>query len=112
MYARGFSGSRQGTYCSQPGSVRDARAASGMSSAARSSFPAATVIRTTRTYDTGFSSRCRLRGGDGVGDRAEAVDLDRDLVARLQPDLWVAKRADPGGRARDDQVAGLERDCL
>ena len=46
---------------------------------------------------------------DRIGDLADAVDLDRDGVARLQQPLRVAEDADPGGRAGQDQVAGLER---
>src|SRR3954471_8936105 len=80
-----------------------------MISATRSSFPSATVMWTTSTYDTGFSSRCPLRGGDRGRDRAESVDLDRDLVTGLQPHLRVAERTDTGGRAGDDQIARLER---
>ena len=56
--------------------------------------------------------RARLGSDDGVRDRAEAVDLDRDLVARLQPDRRLAEGADAGGRPGDDQVARLERDRL
>ena len=37
------------------------------------------------------------------------VDLDRDLVAGLQQPRRVAEHADAGGRAGEDQVAGLER---
>src|SRR6478736_5630819 len=48
-------------------------------------------------------------GDHRIGDLAHAVDLDRDGVARLQQPLRVAEYADAGGRARQDQVAGLER---
>ena len=47
---------------------------------------------------------------DRVGQGAEALDLDRNLVAVLQQHLRVAEDADARGRAGRDEVAGLERD--
>src|SRR2546428_5943703 len=83
-----------------------------MSCAARSSFPSATFMRTTSTNDIPRPSIGGLRGGDGVRDRADTVDLDRDLVAGLQPDRRFAKGADARRRAGGDQVARPERDRL
>ena len=47
-------------------------------------------------------------GDDRVRERADAVDLDRDLVAGLQQPLRVAEDADAGRRPGEDQVARLE----
>src|SRR4051812_19390650 len=82
-----------------------------MISAARASLPAATFMRTTRTNAISLlplESAC----DDGIRDRADAVDLDRDLVSRPQPDRRLAEGADAGRRAGDDQVARHERDRL
>src|SRR5438874_12326560 len=48
--------------------------------------------------------RAELLGPDGVRQRAEPLDLDRDLVARLHEDRRVAEGADAGRRAGGDQV--------
>ena len=45
---------------------------------------------------------------DRVRERADALDLDRDLVARLQQPLRIAEDTDSRGSAGEDQVAGLE----
>jgi putative transposase len=49
---------------------------------------------------------------DRVRDRTQALDLDRDLVAGLQPDLGVAEGADSRGCPCEDQVACLQGDRL
>src|SRR3954470_3105102 len=76
-----------------------------MSSATRSCSPSLAVMRATRTKAI-YSTLLR----DGVGQGAEALDLDRDLVTVLQQDLRIPEDADAGRRARGDQVAGLQRD--
>src|SRR3989442_12866780 len=49
-------------------------------------------------------------GDDRVRERADALDLDRDLVAR--PEVAPARHSDAGRRARGDQIARLELDRL
>ena len=51
-----------------------------------------------------------LRQHHRVAEHADALDLDLDDVARLQRHLRVARPADAGRRAGQDQVAGLERE--
>src|SRR5215218_1422685 len=75
-----------------------------MISAARSCSPSRAVMRATRTKAI---SALLL---DGVGQGAEAVDLDGDLVTVLEQDLRVPEDADAGWGAGRDEVAGLERD--
>src|SRR5258707_856602 len=41
---------------------------------------------------------------DGIRERADVFDLDADLVAGLEEDLWVAEDADAVGGAGGDQV--------
>src|SRR5207237_2766118 len=45
---------------------------------------------------------------DRVAQGPQAVDLDLDDVARLEPDGGLAGHAHAGGGAGEDQVAGLE----
>src|SRR6266849_8038623 len=50
---------------------------------------------------------------DRVDQHADARDVDLAGVARLHPDrVGLARVADAGGRAGEDDVAGLERDAL
>ena len=51
-----------------------------------------------------------ILGDHRVAHEADALDLDLDLVARRERDLRLAEDADAGGRAGQDQVAGLERE--
>src|ERR1044072_6497700 len=106
MKVRGFSVERCPTHWMFPGSWRVAAASCAISSAARSSSPSRAVMRTLRKKAM-FGSALLL---DGVGQGAEALDLDRDLVTVLQKDLGVAEDADARGRAGGDQVARLEGD--
>ena len=48
---------------------------------------------------------------DRVLDRADALDLAADAVARLEEDRRVAEDADAAGRAGGDDVAGLQGDA-
>src|ERR1700709_2787016 len=76
-----------------------------MSSATRSCSPSLAVRRATRTK--AIYSTLLL---DGIGQGAEAIDLDRDLVTVLQQHLGVAEDAHAGRGAGGDQVARLQRD--
>src|SRR4028119_1319268 len=46
---------------------------------------------------------------DGVGESAEALDLDGHLVPGLHPELRVAGHANARGRAGDDDVSRPKR---
>src|SRR6185312_15086857 len=76
-----------------------------MSSAMRSCSPSLAVMRATRTKAIGSTLLL-----DGIGQGAEALDLDRDLVTVLQQDLGIAEDADAGRGAGGDEVARLQRD--
>ena len=60
-------------------------------------------------------ARCALRclvgalGDTAIFEATDAVDLDHDDVAVCQQQRGLAAIADAGGRAGQDQVAGLER---
>src|SRR5690606_14682149 len=43
---------------------------------------------------------------DGVAQHSDAFGLDRDGVARLQPDRWIEPGTGAGRRAGNDDVAG------
>src|SRR2546421_2795216 len=92
-------------YSLQPGSEREACVSSPISLAACSSSPSRAVILTVSTNAISLLP-------DRVGQAAEALDLDRHLVAVGQQSLRLPEDADAGRRARRDQVAPLERDRL
>src|SRR3954454_12343161 len=106
MKVRGFSVERCAIQWTFPGSCSVAAASCFMSSAARSSSPSRAVMRTLRTKAI-WGSALLL---DGIGQGAEALDLDRDLVTVLQQDLGIAEDADAGRGAGGDQVTRLQRD--
>src|SRR5512132_4438983 len=106
MNVRGFSVERCPIQQMFPGSCCVAAASCCISSAARSSSPSRAVMRTLRTKAISGSALLL----DGIGQGAEAFDLDRDLVTVLQQDLGIAEDADAGRGPGGDQVARLQRD--
>src|SRR5690606_11205568 len=61
--------------------------------------------------DETVNERAGSDGDDGVAHGADAFDVGFNHVAGPQPFLRIAACAHAGGRARGDDVAGLERDA-
>ena len=63
-------------------------------------------------FTLGPAPRSALASDDRIAQRADAFDRDLDDVAVDQPAGRRARRADPGRRAGEDDVARLERAAL
>src|SRR5216117_672586 len=96
---RGSSGSRDGRYVRQPGSARDGSTSWRSARSTRASSPSLATQRTVSTHAMTLRAPAHR-----VRQRAETLDLDRDLVTVLEQPLGVAEDAHAGGSAGEDEV--------